>query len=63
MSWECSECGEQLVCVRPPAVCRNCGTAGVTYVKSDDSELDREPSYLRAAWLRAGMQLGCARVD
>ena len=62
MIWECGECGEQIIRQRPPAVCRECGTAGAAFVRADETEPTREPDNLHAAWLRAGMERGLARV-
>ena len=58
MIWECSECGEHVVRLRPPTVCGECGTAGAVFVRADETELAREPDNLSAAWLRAGMERG-----
>lgn len=54
MRWECSECGSTLERPRPPVVCRECGTAGVIFVRADDDEI--EPDSARDAWLRLGLE-------
>ena len=59
MTWECSECGECITRLRPPTVCRDCGTAGAIFVRADEAEIWREPDNLRATWLRVGMERGC----
>lgn len=59
MWWECSECGGQVERVRAPAVCRECGTAGVIFVPVDVDDPvtgDPEADSLRAVWLRAGLE-------
>jgi hypothetical protein len=59
MWWECSECGCSLERARPPAVCRECGTAGVIFVPVGVNEPlagDAEADSLREAWLRAGLE-------
>ena len=62
MTWECSECGEHVTRVRPPIVCRECGTAGPIFVRADETEPTRERDNLHAAWLRAGMERGYLQV-
>ena len=56
MIWECCECGECVARHRPPVICRECGTAGATFVRADETEPARERDTFRAAWLRAGME-------
>ncbi len=59
MWWECSECGGHVERVRAPAVCRECGTAGVIFVPVDVDDPvtgDSEADSLRAVWLRAGLE-------
>jgi hypothetical protein len=58
MWWECSECGDHVECFRAPAVCRECGTAGIFVpVDMDDPIVgDPDTDSLRAAWLRAGLE-------
>jgi len=58
MWWECSECGDHVEGSHAPAVCRECGTAGVIFVSVDMNEPlvgDPEADSLRAVWLRAGL--------
>lgn len=57
MWWECSECGGRVERDRAPAICAECGTAGVIFVPADiddPSEGDPLAECRRAAWLRAG---------
>jgi hypothetical protein len=64
MWWECSECGGHLQCARPPAVCPECGTAGVIFMPAEVEEpLCGVPEVdgLRAVWLGAGLEK--ARTD
>jgi hypothetical protein len=59
MWWECSECGDQVERARAPAVCDECGTAGVIYVPVDvDDPIVGKPGSggLRTVWLSAGMK-------
>ena len=60
MWWECSECGGGFVeRNRAPALCRECGTAGVIFVPVDIDEpivRDPEDDSLRAVWVRAGFE-------
>ena len=59
MWWECSECGHLVERPRAPAVCRECGTAGVIFVPAEvDDPLVGEPEVdsLRTAWLHAGIE-------
>ena len=59
MWWECSECGGHVERARAPAVCGECGTAGVIFVPveaGDPIDADPEADSLRAAWLRAGLE-------
>jgi hypothetical protein len=59
MLWECSECRGYVKRSRAPAVCRECGTAGVIFVPVDIGDPfagDPEADSLRAVWLRAGME-------
>jgi hypothetical protein len=59
MWWECSECGDCFERPRPPLVCRECGTAGVTFVplgRHDPATFDPETSSLRDLWLRRGAE-------
>lgn len=58
MWWECSECGGQVERARAPALCRECGTAGVIFVRADDDDaVDRPPpDGLLAEWLRFGLE-------
>ena len=58
MIWECSECGEHVVRIRPPIVWRESGTAGAVFVRADETEPAHDPNNLSAAWLRAGMEHG-----
>ena len=60
MIWECSECGEHVVRSRAPVVCGECGTAGVTFVRADETEPSYERENLTAAWLRAGRERAVA---
>jgi hypothetical protein len=65
MWWECSECGGHIERDRAPALCRECGTAGVIFVPADGSAAmagDPESDSLRAVWLRAGLQQPRARA-
>ena len=58
MWWECSECGGHVERTRAPALCRECGTAGVIFVPVDiDDPIAGDPDVesLRAVWLRAGL--------
>jgi len=58
MWWECSECGGHAERARAPALCRECGTAGVIFVPAEvDDTITGEPEAdsLRAVWLRAGL--------
>jgi hypothetical protein len=59
MWWECSECGGQVERARAPALCRECGTAGVSVPLHGDGAIagDPEADSLRAIWLRAGLDL------
>ena len=60
MWWECSECGGHVERPRAPALCRECGTAGVIFVPAeveDASAAVPDIDSLRAAWLRAGLEL------
>jgi hypothetical protein len=57
MLWECSECGARIERPRAPALCGDCGTAGVHFLAAgvdDASGTDPEADSPRAAWLRAG---------
>ena len=59
MWWECSECGGIVERACAPAVCRECGTAGVIFVPvevDDPIAGDPEADSLRAVWLRAGFE-------
>jgi hypothetical protein len=59
MWWECSECGGHVQRAPPPAVCPECGTAGIIFMPVDiDDPLAGEPDAdsLRAIWLRAGLE-------
>jgi hypothetical protein len=59
MWWECSECGGHVERARAPALCRECGTAGVIFVPVDiDDPIAGRPEAdsLRTAWLRAGFE-------
>lgn len=63
MWWECSECGGHVERARAPALCPECGTAGVIFVAvgADESIAgDPEGDNFRAVWLRAGLELGRA---
>ena len=60
MIWECSECGEQFTRPRAPVVCGECGTAGTTFVRADQTDPVYEPDNLAVAWLRAGMDRAVA---
>ena len=60
MWWECSECGGHVERPRAPALCRECGTAGVIFVPAeveDASAAEPDIDSLRSAWLRAGFEL------
>ena len=49
MWWECSECGGRIERSRAPAVCPECGTAGVIFVLADvDDSTAGEPVKLTA---------------
>ena len=59
MWWECSECGGYVERFRAPALCRECGTAGVIFVPAeveDPTATDPDVDSLRTAWLRAGLE-------
>jgi hypothetical protein len=59
MWWECSECGGHVERSRAPALCSECGTAGVIFVAAEiDDPIfgDPEADSLRAVWLRAGLE-------
>lgn len=59
MWWECSECGGHRERSRAPALCRECGTAGVIFVPVDVEDPiagDPDADSLRAVWLRAGLE-------
>ena len=59
MWWECSECGGHLERSRAPALCRDCGTAGVIFVPVDVEDPiagDPDAESLRTVWLRAGLE-------
>ncbi len=59
MWWECSECGHLVERPRAPALCRECGTAGIIFVPAEvDDPMVGEPEVdsLRAAWLQAGIE-------
>jgi len=59
MWWECSECGGYIERTRAPALCHECGTAGVIFVPAevaDPSATDPDVDSLRTAWLRAGVE-------
>ena len=59
MWWECSECGSNVERARAPAVCRDCGTAGVIFAPVGNHEPiggDPDVDSLRAVWLRAGFE-------
>lgn len=60
MIWECSECGEHVIRSRARVVCSECGTAGVTFVRADETEPLYDRENLAAAWLRAGMERAVA---
>jgi hypothetical protein len=55
MWWECNDCGGLLRCVRPPCVCTECGTAGVSFVAIDHASFDGPDDDLRSAWLHIGL--------
>jgi hypothetical protein len=60
MWWECSECGGHVEGARAPALCGECGTAGVIFVPAeidDASAAQSDAESLRAVWLRAGLEL------
>jgi hypothetical protein len=60
MWWECSECGGHVERTRAPALCGECGTAGVIFVPAAidaASAAESDAESLRAAWLRAGFEL------
>jgi len=54
MVWECSECGANLKRRRPPAVCPECGLAGVVFLPADPDE--HEFSAFRQGWWQAGFE-------
>jgi predicted amidophosphoribosyltransferase len=59
MWWECSECGGHIKRSRAPAVCPECGTAGVIFVPADvEDSIAGDPAAdsLRAVWLKAGLE-------
>jgi hypothetical protein len=59
MWWECSEWGGHVERSRAPALCRECGMAGVIFVPVDAKDPmlpDPEADNLRAVWLRAGLE-------
>jgi hypothetical protein len=59
MFWECSECGGRVEGARAPTHCRECGTAGVIFVRADDADPisgDPEATGLRAVWLNAALE-------
>lgn len=63
MWWECGECGAHLMRERPPAVCRECGRAGATFVElSRQLDPDADFGSRRDAWLRAGVESGTFRL-
>jgi hypothetical protein len=65
MWWECSECGGQFERSRAPALCCECGTAGVIFVPADIQDPISgvpETDNLRSAWLRAGLEQARAPV-
>jgi hypothetical protein len=56
MFWECSECGGHVERERAPALCGECGTAGVIFVpvEIDDAIVgDPDADSLHDVWLRA----------
>jgi hypothetical protein len=55
MWWECNDCGGQLQCVRPPSVCTECGTAGVSFAAIDHASIDDPDNDMRGAWVRLGL--------
>lgn len=58
MWWECGECGGHIEKERAPVFCRECGTAGVSFVpvEVDGITGDPEADSLRAVWLQAGLE-------
>jgi hypothetical protein len=55
MRWECSECGFRLERPRPPAVCRDCGTAGAIFVEAESTlEGDLEAETIYESWFERG---------
>jgi predicted amidophosphoribosyltransferase len=61
MWWECSDCGGHVERDRRPALCRECGTAGVIFVAAEvDNAIAGVPEAdgLRDVWLRAGIERG-----
>jgi hypothetical protein len=49
--WECSECGGRIECRRPPALCQECGTAGVIFVPLDDPNDEIDVLGESARWM------------
>ena len=59
MRWECAECGYLFERLRPPAVCRSCGTAGGAFVEAEPSIDEHLPAEtLYEAWLQHGVEVG-----
>ena len=58
MLWECCEGGARVERVRPPAVCRDCGIGGASFVPAE-RELwrDSDAVSLRELWVEAGYEL------
>ena len=57
MRWECSECGCRVERPRPPAKCRECGTAGAVFVEAESSiEADLEAETVFESWLHRGFE-------
>ena len=59
MWWECGECGGYVERARAPVLCRECGTAGATFVPADVDDPfvgDPDADSLRAVWLHTGLK-------
>jgi hypothetical protein len=59
MWFECSECGGHVHRPAAPAVCPECGMAGVIFMPADPDDLtaaDADGGGLRATWLRVGLE-------
>jgi hypothetical protein len=59
MWWECSECGGHVERAKAPALCGQCGTAGVIFVPAEVDDAfqgDLDADSLRGLWLRVGFE-------